>query len=48
MNVLGREASKNFEGKTFPDLFQRISFPYQNEFEGGIEVLAKFLYRSIG
>lgn len=42
-NVLGREASKNFEAKTFPDLFRRIYFPYQNEFEGSIESEVEYL-----
>lgn len=35
--VLRRDASKDFEAKTFSDLFRRSQCPYQNELEGGIE-----------
>lgn len=35
--VLGREASKDFETKTFSDIFQKIYYLYQSELEGGIE-----------
>lgn len=44
--ALGRGASRNFEAKTFPDLFQRMYCPYQNEFEGGIEAEHLALYQS--
>ena len=33
--VLGREALKDFETKTFSGIFQRVYYPYQNELEGG-------------
>lgn len=32
--VLGREAFKDFETKTFSGIFQRVYYPYQNKLEG--------------